>query len=56
MFMENITVNIKYMLDHKLYSFTIPRGQEINMPDPVPDYYGPEMLKLLYDVKEIQTK
>ncbi len=49
---RDITTTIRFVYNHKVYEFTIERGQTV---DTSVDYYGPEKLIQLYGAKEVQT-
>lgn len=50
---RDITTTIRFVYNHKVYEFTIERGQTV---DTSVDYYGPEKLIQLYGAKEVVTK
>ena len=50
---RDITTTIRFVYNHKVYEFTIERGQTV---DTACDYYGPEKLIQLYGAKEVVTK
>ena len=50
---RDITTTIRFIYNHKVYEFTIERGQSV---DTSVDYYGPEKLIQLYGAKEVVTK